>query len=185
MSRRREKRSLKLTLEFEAKEIEAKRRSLELKEKELERKEKAFESRKRSRDEPETSLFAENDRDEDPLYDPPDHMPLLYARIKKVLELPMKVEVTWLETKQKSPIPIACGEFKYGERTIKSFLTFSHLMVDHTGKKKSIITINPRKGETWALFRRKEYQLALLSWTLLLSLGITWRLLTLLRKRRA
>uniref|UniRef100_M4FEF5 DUF3444 domain-containing protein n=2 Tax=Brassica campestris TaxID=3711 RepID=M4FEF5_BRACM len=90
------------------------------------------------------------------LYDPLDHMPRLYAKIKKVLELEMKVEVTWLESKQKSHIPISCGEFKYGERTVKSYLTFSHLM-DHIGgtgkKKKSIITINPRKGETWALFR--------------------------------
>ncbi|XP_013583463.1 PREDICTED: uncharacterized protein LOC106292422, partial [Brassica oleracea var. oleracea] len=94
------------------------------------------------------------------LYDPLDHMPRLYAKIKKVLELEMRVEVTWLESKQKSPIPIVCGEFKYGERTIKTYLTFSHLMVDHTGKKKSIITINPRKGETWALFRdwKKQQQ---------------------------
>ena len=230
----REKREeqFQLRQDSEAKEIEAKMRSLELKEKELERKEKEFEelskqteSRKRSRDGPETSLFAENDPlthsvkrlksigehshedreketdldcvildstdddeaddDEDPepyncldadfnnfnntmrsfsvgqvwaLYDPLDHMPRLYAKIKKVLELKMRVEVTWLEAKQKSPIPIACGEFKNGERTVKSHLTFSHLMVDHTGKKKSIITINPRKGETWALFRDWKQQ---------------------------
>ncbi|KAG2272887.1 hypothetical protein Bca52824_067442 [Brassica carinata] len=241
------------TQDSEAKEIEVKMRSLELKEKELEEreellkgKEKEFaersiqaENRKRSRNECETSLFAENDRDDNPLihtgkrykpireketdsdcelygrtsydhasasasaseangrevyeviyiddaadeepepyncldadfndfnntmssfsvgqvwalYDTLDHMPRLYAKIKKVLELKMRVEVTWLEAKQKSPIPIACGEFKNGERTVKSHLTFSHLMVDHTGKKKSIITINPRKGETWALFR--------------------------------
>ncbi|CAF2103155.1 hypothetical protein YC2023_068694 [Brassica napus] len=228
MEKREEK--FQLRQDSEAKEIEAKMRSLELKEKELQRKEKELdelskqtESRKRSREEPETSLFAENDPlthsvkrlksirehnhedreketdlecvildstdddeaddDEDPepyncldadfnnfnntmssfsvgqvwaLYDPLDHMPRLYAKIKKVLELEMRVEVTWLESKQKSHIPISCGEFKYGERTVKSHLTFSHLM-DHIGgtgkKKKSIITINPRKGETWALFR--------------------------------
>nr|VDC73277.1 unnamed protein product [Brassica rapa] len=213
MEKREEK--FQLRQDSEAKEIEVKMRSLELKEKELERKEKELdelskqtETRKRSRDEPETSLFAENDPlthsvkrlksigehnhedreketdlDCDPepyncldadfnnfnntmrsfsvgqvwaLYDPLDHMPRLYAKIKKVLELEMRVEVTWLEAKQKSHIPISCGEFKYGERTIKSYLTFSHLM-DHIGgtgkKKKSIITVNPRKGETWALFR--------------------------------
>ncbi|CAN7051829.1 unnamed protein product, partial [Brassica oleracea var. botrytis] len=233
-SREKREEQFQLRQDSEAKEIEAKMRSLERKEKELERKEKEFEelskqtkSRKRTRDGPETSLFAENDPlthsvkrlksigehshedreketdldcvildstdddeaddDEDPepyncldadfnnfnntmssfsvgqvwaLYDPLDHMPRLYAKIKKVLELKMKVEVTWLEAKQKSPIPIACGEFKNGERTVKSYLTFSHLMVDHTGKKKSIITINPRKGETWALFRdwKKQQQ---------------------------
>ncbi|CAN7107820.1 unnamed protein product [Brassica rapa subsp. narinosa] len=166
-----------LRQDSEAKEIEAKMRSLELKEKELERKEKELDELSKQ-----TENDDEADDDEDPepyncldadfnnfnntmssffvgqvwaLYDPLDHMPRLYAKIKKVLELEMRVEVTWLESKQKSHIPISCGEFKYGERTIKSYLTFSHLM-DHIGgtrKKKSIITVNPRKGETWALFR--------------------------------
>ncbi|KAF8107682.1 hypothetical protein N665_0118s0047 [Sinapis alba] len=103
------------------------------------------------------------------LYDPFDHMPRFYAQIRKVLEPQLRVKVRWLEPKQtrenKKPIPIACGEFKNGERTINSYLTFSHLMHHiRTGKKG--ITINPRKGETWALFsdwnsddnRKRPYQ---------------------------
>ncbi|CDY41917.1 BnaC05g46870D [Brassica napus] len=182
LKEKRREEQFQLRQDSEAKEIEAKMRSLERKEKELERKEKEFEELSKQ-----TKNDDEADDDEDPepyncldadfnnfnntmssfsvgqvwaLYDPLDHMPRLYAKIKKVLELKMKVEVTWLESKQNSSTPIACGEFKYGERTIKSYLTFSHLMVDHTGKKKSIITINPRKGETWALFRdwKKQQQ---------------------------
>ncbi|KAJ4892898.1 hypothetical protein Rs2_19692 [Raphanus sativus] len=96
------------------------------------------------------------------LYDPLDHMPRFYALIRKILELQLRVEVTWLEPiqsseSQKKPVPIACGEFKYGDKITKSHLVFSHLMLDHhirtRVKKKKSITINPRKGETWALFR--------------------------------
>ncbi|KAL0744388.1 hypothetical protein Bca4012_085901 [Brassica carinata] len=248
------------TQDSEAKEIGVKMRSLELKEKELEEreellkgKEKEFaersiqaENRKRSRNECETSLFAENDREDNPLihtgkrykpireketdsdcglygrtsydyasasaseengrevyeviyiddaadeepepyncldadfndfnntmgsfsvgqvwalYDTLDHMPRFYARIRRILERQQRVEVTWLESvlqsaesSQGKPAPIACGKFKYGDKTTRSHLVFSHLMYHHirTAGNKKTITINPRKGETWALFR--------------------------------
>nr|VDD47340.1 unnamed protein product [Brassica oleracea] len=168
LKEKRREEQFQLRQDSEAKEIEAKMRSLERKDKELEHDDEADDDED---PEPYNCLDADFNNFNNTmrsfsvgqvwaLYDPLDHMPRLYAKIKKVLELKMKVEVTWLEAKQKSPIPIACGEFKNGERTVKSYLTFSHLMVDHTGKKKSIITINPRKGETWALFRdwKKQQQ---------------------------
>lgn len=90
------------------------------------------------------------------LYDPLDHMPRYYARIRKIMEPKLRVGVRWLESKQpaawnKKPAPIACGEFKYGKKTTSKHLMFSHEM-HHVRKKKKSITINPRKGETWALF---------------------------------
>ncbi|KAG2272886.1 hypothetical protein Bca52824_067441 [Brassica carinata] len=89
------------------------------------------------------------------LYDPLDDMPRYYARIRKILEPKQRVGVRWLESKQtaanKKPVPIACGEFKYGEKATNSHLMFSHEM-HHVRTGKKTITINPRKGETWALF---------------------------------
>ena len=59
----------------------------------------------------------------------------------------------WLESKaNKKSVPIACGEFKYGEKTTSSHLMFSHEM-HHVRTGKKTVSINPRKGETWALFR--------------------------------
>ncbi|ESQ49581.1 hypothetical protein EUTSA_v10022016mg, partial [Eutrema salsugineum] len=76
------------------------------------------------------------------LYDPLDHMPRYYAQIKRVLKPQLSVEET----------PIACGGFRYGDSEIQSLLTLSHEM--HPIRKgKKVTTINPRKGETWALFR--------------------------------
>ncbi|KAG2272836.1 hypothetical protein Bca52824_067391 [Brassica carinata] len=173
--------------EAEAREIEVKRHSLEEREELLKWKKKKREldkrakSRKRSRDE-----MAEKDDggDEDPepyccpdadfnsfnnntisssvvgqiwaLYDPSDEMPRYYARIRKVLEPQLRVGIRWLESK---PVPIACGEFKYGEKTTSSHLMFSHEM-HHVRTGKKTVSINPRKGETWALFRdwKKEQQ---------------------------
>ncbi|WZY96366.1 hypothetical protein YC2023_068695 [Brassica napus] len=83
------------------------------------------------------------------LYDPSDEMPRYYARIRKVLEPKLRVGIRWLESK---PAPIACGEFKYGEKTTSSHLMFSHEM-HHVRTGKKTVSINPRKGETWALFR--------------------------------
>ncbi|KAL0744389.1 hypothetical protein Bca4012_085902 [Brassica carinata] len=89
------------------------------------------------------------------LYDPLDDMPRYYARIRKILEPQQRVGVRWLESKQtaadKKPVPISCGEFKYGEKAKNSHLMFSHEM-HHVRTGKKTITINPRKGETWALF---------------------------------
>ncbi|XP_024015475.1 LOW QUALITY PROTEIN: trichohyalin [Eutrema salsugineum] len=86
------------------------------------------------------------------LYDPLDHMPRYYAQIKRVLKPQLSVEVTWLESENEEETPIACGGFRYGDSEIQSLLTLSHEM--HPIRKgKKVTTINPRKGETWALFR--------------------------------
>ncbi|EFH58646.1 hypothetical protein ARALYDRAFT_477773, partial [Arabidopsis lyrata subsp. lyrata] len=90
------------------------------------------------------------------LYDPIDDMPRYYAQIRKVLKPQMGLRVTWLESVQTSeneePIP-ACGRFKHGESEseTRSHLMFSHEM--YCIKRGKNVTINPRKGETWALFR--------------------------------
>ncbi|WZZ66268.1 hypothetical protein YC2023_077638 [Brassica napus] len=43
-----------------------------------------------------------------------------YARIRKILETQLSLGVRWLESKaNKKPVPIACGEFKYGEKKHK------------------------------------------------------------------
>ncbi|KAH0873047.1 hypothetical protein HID58_070409 [Brassica napus] len=77
-------------------------------------------------------LHEDDGTDEDPepyCYE----MPRYYARIRKILDTQLSLGVRWLESKaNKKSVPIACGEFKTGKKTI---------------------TINPRKGETWALFR--------------------------------
>ncbi|KAF3590028.1 hypothetical protein F2Q69_00032390 [Brassica cretica] len=169
------------SLELKEKQLEEREELLKWKKKKREL-DKRAKSRKRSRDE-----MAEKDDggDEDPepyccpdadfnsfnnntisssvvgqiwaLYDPSDEMPRYYARIRKVLEPQLRVGIRWLESK---PVPIACGEFKYGEKTTSSHLMFSHEM-HHVRTGKKTVSINPRKGETWALFRdwkKKEQQ---------------------------
>ncbi|CAL9219633.1 unnamed protein product [Arabidopsis halleri] len=88
------------------------------------------------------------------LYDPIDDMPRYYAQIKKVLKSQLGLRVTWLEsvqtTENEEPIP-ACGRFKHGKPETRSHLMFSHEM--YCIKRGKNVIINPRKGETWALFR--------------------------------
>ncbi|KAL1211664.1 hypothetical protein V5N11_023663 [Cardamine amara subsp. amara] len=89
------------------------------------------------------------------LYDPIDDMPRYYALIEKILKRKLSLLMTWLEavqtTENEELIPIACGDFKLGKSEIKGHLTFSHEMHHITDGES--VTIYPRKGETWALFR--------------------------------
>ncbi|CAH2055073.1 unnamed protein product [Thlaspi arvense] len=90
------------------------------------------------------------------LYDPLDQMPRFYAQIRRILKPQLSVEVTWLEslknTGYEKPIPVACGVFRYGDSEIQSHLTLSHEM-RYIKSGKNVTFVNPRKGETWALFR--------------------------------
>ncbi|XP_023642695.1 uncharacterized protein LOC17891576 isoform X2 [Capsella rubella] len=89
------------------------------------------------------------------LYDPIDDMPRYYAQIRGITYKPdLSLRVKWLEsvqtTENEVPIPIACGRFIYGKTEKKSQFMFSHKMNPIT--RGQHVTINPRKGETWALF---------------------------------
>lgn len=90
------------------------------------------------------------------LYDSRDDMPRIYAQVRRIFSPQLSLQVTLLEnvktTKdEESMLSSACGRFEYGDTEIKSHLMFAHEM-DHTKCGKNVI-VNPRKGETWALFR--------------------------------
>lgn len=89
------------------------------------------------------------------LYDPRDDMPRIYAQIRRIFSSQLSLQVTLLEhvetTKDEKSVNSACGRFEYGDTEIKSHLMFSHEM--HHIKCGKDIIVNPRKGETWAVFR--------------------------------
>lgn len=89
------------------------------------------------------------------LYDPRDDMPRIYAQIREIFSSQLSLQVTLLEpvktTKNEKSILSACGRFEYGDTEIKSHLMFAHEM-NHITCVENVI-VNPRKGETWALFR--------------------------------
>ncbi|RIA05536.1 hypothetical protein BRARA_K00054 [Brassica rapa] len=90
------------------------------------------------------------------LHDPRDDMPRIYAQIRRIFSSQFSLQVTLLEhvetkKEEKSILSSACGRFEYGDTEIRSHLMFAHEM-DHTKCDKSVI-VNPRKGETWALFK--------------------------------
>ncbi|KAF2531846.1 hypothetical protein F2Q70_00033211, partial [Brassica cretica] len=62
-----------------------------------------------------------------------------------------KLEDVTSECERKKVEANACGRFEHGDTEIRSHLMFAHEM-DHTKCDKSVI-VNPRKGETWALFK--------------------------------
>ncbi|XP_010485913.1 PREDICTED: uncharacterized protein LOC104764150 isoform X2 [Camelina sativa] len=86
------------------------------------------------------------------LYDGIDSMPRWYARIKKVTKSQPSLRVTWLEYKDDESVPVSCGRFKWGSTDTISHLTFSHEMHPII-RDNHFIAVNPREGETWALFR--------------------------------
>ncbi|XP_010433279.1 PREDICTED: titin homolog [Camelina sativa] len=89
------------------------------------------------------------------LYDPRDDMPRIYAQVRRIFDSQLSLEVTLLEhvktTKDEKAILSGCGRFEYGDTEIKNHLIFVHEM-DHIVCANNVI-VNPRKGETWALFR--------------------------------
>ncbi|XP_010448051.1 PREDICTED: trichohyalin-like [Camelina sativa] len=89
------------------------------------------------------------------LYDPRDDMPRIYAQVRRIFDSQLSLEVTLLEhvktTKDEKATLSGCGSFEYGDTEIKNHLMFVHEM-DHIACANNV-TVNPRKGETWALFR--------------------------------
>ncbi|KAL1203122.1 hypothetical protein V5N11_015362 [Cardamine amara subsp. amara] len=89
------------------------------------------------------------------LYDPRDDMPRIYAQIRRIFDSQLSLQVTLLEhvktIKDEKSILTACGRFEYGDTEIKSHLMFAHEM--HHIKYDNSVIVNPRKGETWALYR--------------------------------
>ena len=59
---------------------------------------------------------------------------------------------------QSSGYSISCGMFKYGDQhVLNSINTFSHGMeFNRVGR--NLVTIYPKKGELWALYRKKMLQ---------------------------
>ncbi|CAN7107803.1 unnamed protein product [Brassica rapa subsp. narinosa] len=90
------------------------------------------------------------------LYDPQDEMPRLYAKIKRINKSRLSLDVTWLDPKDDESVPIACGRFTHGRRETVSYLTFSHELKPIIHGRN--ISVNPKKGETWALFKNLGQQ---------------------------
>ncbi|CAN7002991.1 hypothetical protein IGI04_020991 [Brassica rapa subsp. trilocularis] len=90
------------------------------------------------------------------LYDPQDEMPRLYAKIKRINKSRLSLDVTWLDPKDDESVPVACGRFTYGRRETVSYLTFSHELKPIIHGRN--ISVNPQKGETWALFKNLGQQ---------------------------
>uniref|UniRef100_A0A0D3EEA3 DUF3444 domain-containing protein n=1 Tax=Brassica oleracea var. oleracea TaxID=109376 RepID=A0A0D3EEA3_BRAOL len=97
------------------------------------------------------------------LYDKVDGMPRLYARIRKVSAPSFGVRITYLEAdpddeKQiqwlEEDLPVSAGQFKLGKHhNTKDRSVFSHVIHCMEGSNTGHLSISPRKGETWALFK--------------------------------
>ncbi|MCO5586312.1 hypothetical protein L7F22_040251 [Adiantum nelumboides] len=96
-------------------------------------------------------------------YDDDDGFPRYYARVVKVIsQKPFKIQYTWLEARSSSEEVLSwldsgfsytCGEFKLGKTlTGDPVCMFSHIMTFEKGQKGGL-TIYPRKGEIWALYK--------------------------------
>nr|VDC73292.1 unnamed protein product [Brassica rapa] len=90
------------------------------------------------------------------LYDPLDEMPRLYAKIKRINKSRLSLDVTWLDPKDDESVPVACGKFTHGRRETMSYLAFSHELKPIIHGRN--ISVNPQKGETWALFKNLGQQ---------------------------
>ncbi|CAH2060109.1 unnamed protein product [Thlaspi arvense] len=86
------------------------------------------------------------------IYDPRDDMPRFYAKINRIFKSRLSLEVTWLRYRDEESVPVACGRFTYGSTETLSHLTFSHEL-QHVVRGRNFVTVNPKEGETWALFR--------------------------------
>ncbi|XP_047328993.1 uncharacterized protein LOC124932413 [Impatiens glandulifera] len=97
-------------------------------------------------------------------YDDTDGMPRFYALIHKVISVkPFKVRLSWLNSKSNVEFgPMkwvacgytkTCGEFWVGKHEVnKTLNSFSH-KVKWEKSARGSISIFPRKGEVWALYR--------------------------------
>ncbi|KAG8372999.1 hypothetical protein BUALT_Bualt12G0125400 [Buddleja alternifolia] len=100
------------------------------------------------------------------VYDTLDAMPRFYALINKVVSKDFRIRITWLESDPDNDdetkwvyqgLPVSCGRFKLGEsEIIEDHAIFSHLVKWENGitRRKNTCEIYPRKGETWAVFKK-------------------------------
>uniref|UniRef100_A0A1J3GT12 Protein HLJ1 n=1 Tax=Noccaea caerulescens TaxID=107243 RepID=A0A1J3GT12_NOCCA len=93
-----------------------------------------------------------------------DQMPRYYAVIRKVLKKPrFMLKITWLEAKPNDEktkqwigrnLPISVGKYQLGgEEKTNEIPSFSHLIDCRVRGMKDTVSVYPRKGETWALFK--------------------------------
>ncbi|XP_010463986.1 PREDICTED: uncharacterized protein LOC104744610 [Camelina sativa] len=84
-----------------------------------------------------------------------DGMPRKYVRVENVLNAEFKLRITYLEPvcdENDDCIPVACGKFKNGKtEEVENRSIFSGQM--HHLLCNKIVSIYPRKGEIWAIFR--------------------------------
>ncbi|KAL0843302.1 hypothetical protein Bca101_016547 [Brassica carinata] len=100
------------------------------------------------------------------LYDTADKMPRLYAKIRRVLAPSFGLRITYLEPDPdnekeiqwfEQDLPVSAGKFRLGSsENIKDRSRFSHpiqIQCNEGGSNSGHLTVSPRKGETWALFK--------------------------------
>ncbi|KAI7742946.1 hypothetical protein M8C21_010417 [Ambrosia artemisiifolia] len=95
-------------------------------------------------------------------YDTQDAMPRFYALIKKISP-GFKLQIQWFKPEPvtedeknwvDADLPVSCGKYKH-EKNDKAddIFSFSHLVVSEAGQKVKTLTVYPKKGETWAVFK--------------------------------
>ncbi|VVA95406.1 unnamed protein product [Arabis nemorensis] len=97
------------------------------------------------------------------LYDTADGMPRSYAHIRKVSAPCFGLRITYLEPDPddekeiqwfEEDLPVSAGKFRLGKnQNTKDRTIFSHLIQCDEGSNTGHLSIIPRKGETWALFK--------------------------------
>ncbi|KAK3035879.1 hypothetical protein RJ639_033016 [Escallonia herrerae] len=97
-------------------------------------------------------------------YDDEDGMPRYYAMIHNMISLnPFEVRISWLNSKTNSELgPMnwigsgfakTCGDFRIGKHEINNSVnSFSH-KVRWTKGTHGVVSIYPKKGDVWALYR--------------------------------
>ncbi|ESQ41882.1 hypothetical protein EUTSA_v10012639mg [Eutrema salsugineum] len=98
------------------------------------------------------------------MYDDMDRMPRFYALIRKVIRVPsFMLKITWLEAKPddekakqwvRKKLPVSVGKYKLGgDDNINETPSFSHPIQCRVRGMEDTVSVYPRMGETWALFK--------------------------------
>ena len=97
------------------------------------------------------------------IYDTTDKVPRQYALIRKVSVPSFGLRITYLEPDPddekeiqwfEEDLPVSTGQFRLGKNeNTKDRSFFSHVIHCNEGSNSGHITLSPRKGETWALFK--------------------------------
>ncbi|KAI3497229.1 hypothetical protein L1887_39691 [Cichorium endivia] len=94
------------------------------------------------------------------IYDEEDGMPRLYCIIRQVISVkPFQVHITYLNSKPEpesgnSGITKSCGSFRVSHSDIVDQVNiFSHLLGREKTGKGACITIYPKRGDVWAVYR--------------------------------